>query len=61
MVVLKLVTFVFLAGLGLLMVFALFDTFFSALAAAAAVAAITVAAAGWWQARKANRQAEQRP
>lgn len=61
MVVLKLVTFVFLAGLGLLMVFALFDTFFSTLAAGAAVAAIAVAAAGWWQARKAKRQVEQHP
>ena len=61
MVVLKLITFVFLAGLGLLMVFELFDTFFSTLAAAAVVAAITAAAFGWWQARKANRQAEQLP
>ena len=61
MAVLKLVTFVFLAGLGLLMVFGLFDTLFSTLAAAAAVAVIAIAAAGWWQARKANRQAEQHP
>ena len=60
-VVLKLVTVVFLAGVGLLTVFALFDTFFSTLAAIAAVAAITAAGAGWWQARKANRRAEQHP
>ena len=60
-VVLKLVTLVFLAGLGLLMVFQLFDSLFSTLAAAAAVAVITAAGAGWWQARKANRLRRQYP
>jgi Flp pilus assembly protein TadB len=59
--VLRLVGFAFLAGVGLLIVFALFDRVLTYLVVAAAIAALVVVVAGWRQVRKANRQAEQFP
>ncbi|MDT7763795.1 MAG: hypothetical protein QOC63_3215 [Mycobacterium sp.] len=56
--VLRLVGFAFLAGVGLLILFALFDRVLTYLVVAVAVAAPIVVVAGWWQVRKANRQAE---
>jgi hypothetical protein len=61
MAVLRLVGFAFLAGVGLLIFFALFDRVLTYLVVAAAIAALVVVVAGWRQVRKANRQAEQFP
>jgi hypothetical protein len=59
--VLRLVWFGFLGGLGLLILFAVFDRLLSYLVVAVAVGALIVLSAGWWQVRRANRQAEQLP
>jgi hypothetical protein len=56
--VLRLVGFAFLAGVGLLILFALFDRVLTYLVVAVAIAAVVVVVAGWRQVRKANRQAE---
>lgn len=59
--VLRLAWFGFLGGLGLLILFALFDRLLGYLVVAVAVGALIVVSAGWRQVRRANRQAEQLP
>jgi hypothetical protein len=56
--VLRLVGLAFLAGVGILILFALFDRVLTYLVVAVAIAALIAVVAGWRQVRRANRQAE---